>query len=139
MELFYKPQWEISKDSSTTAYTGSCLQATVNDYRNLVQVIEAYKKDGNSKRILDYLRNPIYPRPYPTYTIKLSKPSLPSRLLVPMSVRTHRKHVSLPPAGDLFSVRSILTLDYVSFFPSTSTYLSIFLERRRSNGCRCKP
>lgn len=31
VELFYKPQWEISKDSPTTTYTGSCLQATVND------------------------------------------------------------------------------------------------------------
>lgn len=34
-----------------------------------------------------------------------------------MSRRTHRKHVSFPPAGDLFSVcTSILTLHYVFFF-----------------------
>jgi hypothetical protein len=31
-----------------------------------------------------------------------------------MSYRTHRRNVSFPPAGDLFSVR-ILTLDYLSF------------------------
>lgn len=45
-----------------------------------------------------------------------------------MSYRTHRKHVSFPPAGDLFSVRN-LTLDYVSFPLNLDS-----TERRRSNG-----
>lgn len=38
-----------------------------------------------------------------------------------MSARTHRKHVSLPPAGDLFSVR-ILTLTIIngSLMPPSS-------------------